>query len=309
LVNTSVAGMGEVEDTVHLVYERGARRVSPYFVSSVIPNMPACEVAIDLGAHGPVIAASLACASGLHAMLQGRDLIRNGEADVVLAGGADAGIGHAMFAGLTKMGALSRRNGDPAGASRPFDADRDGFVFGEGAVVLVLESAAHAAARGAEPYAEVLGGALTADAFHVSAPAPDGEYAAAAVRGALERSERSAEDVDYVCAHGTSTPINDRVETHVLHEGLGEHARKVAVSSPKSMVGHLIGAAGALSAMTCALAMRDRVIPPTINLARADPQCDLDYVPGAARKTEVTTAMANAFGFGGQNCVTLFGAP
>jgi 3-oxoacyl-[acyl-carrier-protein] synthase II len=309
LVNTAVAGMGEVEDTVHLVDERGPRRVSPYFVSSVIPNMPACEVAIDLGAHGPVIAASLACASGLHAMLHGRDLIRNGEADVVLAGGADAGIGHAMFAGLTKMGALSRRNDDPAGASRPFDADRDGFVFGEGAVVLVLESAAHAAARGAEPYAEVLGGALTADAFHVSAPAPDGTYATAAVRNALERSGRDAEDVDYVCAHGTSTPINDRVETRVLHEGLGEHARTVTVSSPKSMVGHLIGAAGALSAMTCALAIRDRVIPPTINLARPDPDCDLDYVPGTARKMEITTAMANAFGFGGQNCVTLFGSP
>ncbi|HEX7355901.1 MAG TPA: beta-ketoacyl-ACP synthase II [Mycobacteriales bacterium] len=307
VINTAVAGMSTIEDTVQQIETRGPERVSPYFVPSVIPNMPACEVAIDLGVHGPVVAASLACASGLHAVLAAGNMIRMGDADVVLAGGTDAAIGHAMFSGLARMGALSRRNDDPTAASRPFDADRDGFVFGEGAVVLVLESAEHAAARGATAYAEVLGGALTSDAFHVSAPAPDGEYATAAVRQAVARSGRGPADLDYVCAHGTSTRINDRVETHVLHEALGKAALDVAVSSPKSMVGHLIGAAGALSAMTCVMAMRDSVIPPTINLATPDPDCDLDYVPGTARKAEVGTAMANAFGFGGQNCVVLFG--
>jgi 3-oxoacyl-[acyl-carrier-protein] synthase II len=275
-------------------------------VSSVIPNMPACEVAIDLGAHGPVTASALACASGIYAFLEGRRLILSGEADVVVCGGTDASITPVMFAGLSSMGALSQRNDEPARASRPFDADRDGFVYGEGAVLAVLESAEHARRRGARAYASIAGGALTSDAFHVSAPEPSGGYAVAAMRQALERSGLGPGDIDYICAHGTSTRANDRTESAAIRETFGAHAGRVAISSPKSMVGHLIGAAGALSAMVSALAMRDAVAPPTINLESPDPECDLDYVPNIARPMAIETAMVNAFGFGGQNCVAVF---
>ncbi|GAB2996086.1 beta-ketoacyl-ACP synthase II [Amycolatopsis acidiphila] len=308
VVNTAVAGMGEIAESAGLLAESGARKVSPYFVSSVIPNMAACEVAMDLGAHGPVTAGALACASGNYALLEARRLILAGEADVVIAGGTDSAITPLMFAGLTNMRALSGRNDDPAGASRPFDADRDGFVFGEGAVVHVLESAEHAKARGARPYATVAGGALTSDAFHVSAPEPSGTYAQAAIRQALRSADLDPGELDYVCAHGTSTRANDRTETRAIRGALGSHADHVPVSSPKSMVGHLIGAAGALSVLTCALAIRDGVLPPTINLHNPDPECDLDYVPNVARPARVRAAMANAFGFGGQNCVVVLRA-
>jgi 3-oxoacyl-[acyl-carrier-protein] synthase II len=271
--------------------------------------MPACEVAIDIGAHGPVSASALACASGNAALLEARRLILSGEADVVVAGGTDAGIAPVMLAGLANMGPLSERNDEPERASRPFDADRDGFVFGEGAVVVVLESAAHARARGARVYGAVAGGALTSDAFHISAPERTGAYAAEAIRLALERTGTAPEDVDYICAHGTGTRANDAVETRAIRAALGSAADGVPVSSPKSMVGHLIGAAGALSAMVSLLAMRDGVIPPTVNLDRADPECDLDYVPLHAREAPVRTALVNAFGFGGQNCVVVLRAP
>jgi 3-oxoacyl-[acyl-carrier-protein] synthase II len=283
--------------------------VSPYFVSSVIPNMPACEVAIDLGVHGPVTASALACASGSYALLEARRLILSGEADVVVCGGTDAAITEVMFEGLTTMGALSRLNDEPQLASRPFDADRDGFVFAEGAVVVVLESATHARERGATAYAQLLGGALTSDAFHVSAPEPSGTYAAEAIRQALQRTGVGPQEIDYICAHGTSTRANDRTETAAIRSALGSAADQVAVSSPKSMVGHLIGAAGSLSAMVCALAIRDGQVPPTVNLETPDPECDLDYVPGRARELRVDTAVANAFGFGGQNCVIVLRAP
>ncbi|MGH3472055.1 MAG: beta-ketoacyl-[acyl-carrier-protein] synthase family protein, partial [Nocardioidaceae bacterium] len=207
------------------------------------------------------------------------------------------------------MGALSRRNDEPQLASRPFDADRDGFVFGEGAVIAVLESAEHAKRRGAPAYAEVVGGALTADAFHVSAPEPTGRYAAEAIRQALERTGVGPDSVDYICAHGTSTRANDRTESAAIKAALGPVSGQVAISSPKSMLGHLIGAAGALSALVCALAIRDQVVPPTINLTSPDPECDLDFVPGTARRMRVGTALANAFGFGGQNCVVVFRQP
>jgi 3-oxoacyl-[acyl-carrier-protein] synthase II len=306
VVNCAVAGMGEIETAARQIAVPDPARLSPYFVSSVIPNMPACEVAIDLGAHGPVTASALACASGIYAFLEGRRLILSGEADVVVCGGTDASITPVMFAGLSSMGALSRRNDEPARASRPFDADRDGFVYGEGAVLAVLESAEHARRRGAQVYASIAGGALTSDAFHVSAPEPSGGYAAAAMRQALERSGLGPGDIDYICAHGTSTRANDRTESAAIRETFGAHAGRVAISSPKSMVGHLIGAAGALSAMVSALAMRDAVAPPTINLESADPECDLDYVPNVARPMAIETAMVNAFGFGGQNCVAVF---
>jgi 3-oxoacyl-[acyl-carrier-protein] synthase II len=308
VINAAVAGFDTVEQATRSLLAPRPTRLSPYFVASSLTNMPACEVAIDLGVHGPVTASALACASGVYAVVEARRLIASGEADVVLCGGTDAAITPAMFAGLTTMGALSTRNDDPQAASRPFDADRDGFVFGEGAVVLVLESADHAAARGATPLARLDGGALTADAFHVSAPAPDARYAATAISTALERAGTAPEDVDYVCAHGTSTKANDRSETRAIRTAFGEAADGLAVSSPKSMVGHLIGAAGALGVMVCALAIRDGVVPPTINLDTPDPECDLDYVAKVSRALPVRTAVTNAFGFGGQNCVAVLSA-
>lgn len=305
VLNNAVAGMGGVEEAVDQMYA-DPRTVSPYFVSSVIPNMPACEVAIDLGVHGPVTASALACASGIQALLEARRLVLAGEADVVLAGGTDSAITRVMFTGLSNMGALSRRNDDPEHASRPFDLDRDGFVFGEGAVVAVIESAEHARARGARPYAEIAGGALTSDAFHVSAPDPSGAGAMSAMRRALRTTGSAPGDIDYICAHGTGTRINDLTETKAVREIYGAHAYDLAMSSPKSMVGHLIGAAGALSAMVAALSIRDGVIPPTINLDTPGEECDLDYVPHVARRTDVSAAAVNAFGFGGQNCVAIF---
>jgi 3-oxoacyl-[acyl-carrier-protein] synthase II len=228
---------------------------------------------------------------------------------VVLAGGTDAGITPTMLAGLAKMGPLSERNDEPELASRPFDLDRDGFVFGEGAVVLVVESAEHARRRGAPGYGSVAGGALTSDAFHMSAPEPSGAQAARSIELALKRSATGPAELDYICAHGTGTRANDTAETRAIKIALGDEATRVPASSPKSMVGHLIGAAGALSVMTCLLAIRDGVIPPTINLHTPDPECDLDYVPLHARETEVRTTAANAFGFGGQNCVVVLKAP
>ncbi|MHB1571371.1 MAG: beta-ketoacyl-[acyl-carrier-protein] synthase family protein [Solirubrobacteraceae bacterium] len=309
VINAAVAGEPETERNVRAMLEGGPRELSPYFVPSTILNMAACEVAIDLGVHGPVNASALASASGTAALLEARRLILSGEADVVIAGGTDAGISRSIFAGLALMGPLSERNDAPTEASRPFDADRDGFVFGEGAVVMVVESAAHARARGARAYGTVAGGALTADAFHISAPERSGVHAARAIELALRSAGASAAELDYICAHGTGTRANDTAETRAIRLALGEHADRVPASSPKSMVGHLIGAAGALSVMVCLLAIRDGILPPTTNLHTPDPECDLDYVPLTARPASVALAAANAFGFGGQNCVVVVRSP
>jgi 3-oxoacyl-[acyl-carrier-protein] synthase II len=309
LVNCAVAGVPEAAEATEALVAQGPRGVSPTYVPMTIPNMAACEVAMDLGAHGPVNASALACASGNYALLEARRLILTGEADVVIAGGTDGGISRVLFAGLANMGPMSERNDDPAGASRPFDGERDGFVFGEGAVVFVVESEAHAAARGARVYGRVAGGALTCDAFHMSAPEPSGTYAAAAITQALARTGTALEEIDYICAHGTGTKANDATETRAIRTAFGPVADRLAISSPKSMTGHLIGAAGALSAMVSLLAMRDGVVPPTTNLHTPDPECDLDYIPLEARKLEVRTALVNAFGFGGQNCVIVLRAP
>lgn len=305
-IGSAVAGTPETERAMMALFEEGPRAVSPFYVAQTILNMASCEVAIDLGVHGPVTASALACATGTYSILEARRLILSGEADVVIAGGADAGITEAVFAGLSNMGPLSERNDDPAGASRPFDSDRDGFVFGEGAVVLVIESAEHAAARGAQSYGRIAGGALTSDAFHMSAPEPTGDYAAGAIRLALERTGIAPEELGYICAHGTATRANDASESRAIRAALGDATDHIPVSSPKSMVGHLIAAAGALAGMVCLLAMRDGVIPPTINLANPDPECDLDHVALTARQATPTAAIANAFGFGGQNCVVAF---
>jgi 3-oxoacyl-[acyl-carrier-protein] synthase II len=308
VVNTAVSGMPETEVNVNGLADEGLRGVSPYYVPSMIPNMPACEVAIDLGLHGPVTASALACASGNAALLEARRLIHSGEADVVVAGGTDAGITPVMFAGLSNMGALSANNENPPGASRPFSADRDGFVYGEGAVLFVVESAEHARARGARSYATLAGGALTTDAFHISHPDPTGRQPRRAMKLALERTGTEPSEVDYICAHGTATRINDAVETSAIRDVFGPAADDLLVSSPKSMVGHMIGAAGALAVMVSVLAMRDGIVPPTINLETPDPACDLDYVPLVAREATVRTAAVNAFGFGGQNCVVVLRA-
>lgn len=309
IVNTAVTGIPETQVAIDGLRDEGLRGVSPYYVPSMIPNMPACEVAIDLGLHGPVSASALACASGNAALLEARRLILCGEADVMLCGGTDAGIAPVMFAGLSNMGALSANNDDPAGASRPFSADRDGFVYSEGAVVFVMESAAHARARGARVYGEVAGGALTTDGFHISHPDPTGRQPRRALKLALESTGTDPFDVDYICAHGTATRINDAVETGAIRDVFGAAADELLVSAPKSMVGHMIGAAGALSSMIALLAMRDGVVPPTINLTAPDPACDLDYVPLVARQAAVRVALVNAFGFGGQNCVVVLKAP
>lgn len=307
VVNAAVSGFPEVEEATRTLDSEGARFVSPMFVPASLTNMPACQIAMDLGVHGPVNASALACASGAHALLEARDLILSGQADVMIAGGTDASITAPMFAGLGAMRALSPGEGDPAEVSRPFDADRTGFVFGEGAVIFVLERLSHARARAAEPYASVLGGALTSDGFHVVAPEPSGRYAAAAITRALNSSCLTGESVDLVVAHGTSTKANDKTETAAIRTAFGAAADDLAVSAPKSMTGHLIGAAGALAAMVCARSIRDGLIPPTINYATPDPDCDLDYVPNSAREVRVDHAITNAFGFGGQNCVAAFG--
>jgi 3-oxoacyl-[acyl-carrier-protein] synthase II len=270
------------------------------------PNMASSQVSIACGIHGPTITSAAACASGVQAFVDAVRLLQAGEADVAVTGGTEAGITPVALTSLANMHALSRRNDDPEGASRPFDLERDGFVFGEGAGVLILETEEHAVRRGAEVYAEALGGALTSDAFHLTAPEPTGRGARMAMSNALQRAGMEPHELDYIAAHATATPIGDIAETLAIKDALGDHARKVAISANKSMIGHLLGAAGAISAIACVLAIRDGVVPPTINLDHPDPDCDLDYVPHVARKLPVRAAMVNGFGFGGQNASTIF---
>jgi 3-oxoacyl-[acyl-carrier-protein] synthase II len=306
VMNTGGGGLQEVAIGEMTMTTRGANRVSPFMVPMMSPSMAACQISIQNGIRGPVITSVAACASGVQAFLEAQRLIERGDVDVVIAGGTESAIVPLSFAALANMGALSKRNDDPQRASRPFDGNRDGFVFGEGAGVLVIESAEHAAGRGASVIAEVAGGALTGDAFHISAPDPSGYGAALAMRRALRDAGLEPEQVDYVVAHGTSTPLNDATETKAIRAAFGAHADRLAVSSNKSMVGHTLGAAGAMSALAAVLAIRDGVIPPTINQEAPDPDCDLDYVPNASREADVGVAIINGFGFGGQNAVTVF---
>jgi len=306
IVNTGGGGIGDVALGERVFLEQGGKRVSPFMVPMLSPSMAACQVSIQNGLHGPVIASVAACASGVQALVDAQRLIEHGDAEVVLAGGTESAVLPVAFAALANMGALSKRNDDPAGASRPFDANRDGFVFGEGAAVLTVESAEHAERRGARIIAEVAGGAMTADAFHISAPDPTGEGAARAMTRALRDAGVAPEEVDYIVAHGTSTPLNDATETKAIHLAFEDHAAHLAVSSNKSMIGHTLGAAGAISAVAAVCAIRDGMIPPTINYATPDPACDLDYVPNTAREAPVRVAIVNGFGFGGQNAVAVF---
>ena len=306
ILNTGGGGVEQVIEGTKVLAEKGNGQVSPFAIPALSGSMAACQISIKYGITGPVMTQVAACASSVIAFIDGQRLIEAGEVDVAIVGGSEGNLVPIAFAALGNMGALSRRNDDPTRASRPFDRDRDGFVFGEGAGVVVLESAEHALARGVQIQCEVLGGALTADAFHISAPEPTGRGATMAMTKALARSGVAPDEVDYIVAHGTSTPLNDVTETRAIKAAFGDHARKVAISSPKSMVGHLLGAAGAVSGLAAIGAIREGVIPPTINQENQDPECDLDYVPNVKRLKKVDTAIINGFGFGGQNAVAVF---
>jgi len=308
IVNSAVSGYAEIQDATEHVNAGSPRRISPRFVPSSLMNMAACEIAIDLGVHGPVNASALACASGAYALLEARTMLVTGDADVVIAGGVEAAITPVMFAGLNAMHAASTHNDEPTEASRPFDANRNGLVFGEGAVVFVMELLSHARARGARVYAEVLGGALTSDGFSIVAPDPSGKYASQAITRAMDKSKLNPADIDMIVAHGTSTQANDKAETLAIRNSLRHFAEKISITAPKSMTGHMIGAAGALSALVGALSIKNGIVPPTINLRTPDPECGLDYTPLTARIQPIKHALVNAFGFGGQNCIVAFGA-
>ena len=306
VVNTGGGGIEQIIDGTHVHDAKGPRFVSPFAVPALSGSMAACMLSMKYGLSGPVITQVAACATSVICFHDALRLIRTGECDVVLAGGSEAPIWPMGVAALANMTALSKRNDSPETASRPFDATRDGFVLGEGAGVVVVESLAHARARGATPLAEVIGGALTADAFHISAPDPSGRGQARAMTLALKGAGVAPDEIDYIVAHGTATQLNDSTETRAIKAAYGAHAYKVAISSPKSMIGHLVGAAGIASALAAFGAIRDQIIPPTVNLHTPDPECDLDYVPLVARPARIDTVAINGFGFGGQNAVAIF---
>jgi 3-oxoacyl-[acyl-carrier-protein] synthase II len=293
--------METIENQATVLVTKGPQRVSPFMIPMLIINMASGYVSMLLNVKGPNLSVVSACATGTHAIGEAARAIVHGDADVMIAGGSEAAITRLGYAGFCAMRAMSTRNDAPEKASRPFDADRDGFVMGEGAGVVILESLEHAKHRGARVYCEVAGYGITGDAYHMSAPAPDGEGAARSMTMALKHARLNPEQIDYINAHGTSTPVGDKCETTAIKTVFGAHARKVAVSSTKSMTGHLLGAAGGIETAICALAIRDNVVPPTINYEHPDPDCDLDYVPNTARPMKVTACVNNSLGFGGHN--------
>jgi 3-oxoacyl-[acyl-carrier-protein] synthase II len=310
LVGSAIGGVVGVLEQDEVRRERGHNRVSPWFLPNVLVDSASGQIAIDLGLRGPNYAPVSACATGSHAIGEGAETIRRGDAEVVLAGGTEACMHPIILAGFCAMRGLVAEDEDPTLASRPFDATRAGFVMGEGACVMVLEELEHAVSRGASLYAEVLGYGTSNDAHHMAQPDPDSVGVAEMMRSALARSGVEPERVGYINAHGTSTPYNDRAETNAIKAVFGAHAHELAVSSTKSVTGHLFGAAGAVEAMMCVRALHDGVLPPTINYRNPDPECDLDYVPNEARETQVDVALSNAMGLGGHNaCVLLGRAP
>lgn len=304
-IGSGIGGMETYEQQFLTFQERGARRVSPFFIPMLIPDMASGQVSIYLGAKGPNSCSVTACASGTNSIGDAFKVIERGDADVMVTGGAEAPIVNMAIAGFTANTALTT-NADSATASRPFDKNRDGFVIGEGAGIVILEELEHAKERGAKIYAEVLGYGATGDAYHITAPAPEGEGAARAMKMALDTAGVAPSKVDYINAHGTSTPYNDAFETQAVKTVFGEHAYKLAMSSTKSMTGHLLGAAGGIEAIFTVLALHEGILPPTINLHEADPACDLDYVPNEARQVDIHYAMSNSLGFGGHNASLLF---
>jgi 3-oxoacyl-[acyl-carrier-protein] synthase II len=306
LVGSGIGGILSILEWHRVLLEKGPGRISPFFIPSLIVNMASGQLSIRYKLKGPNSSVVTACATGNHAIGDAFKIIQRGDADLMVAGGSEAIIDELPIGGFAQMKALSTRNDEPARASRPFDADRDGFVAGEGAGIVVLENAEHARRRGAHIYAEIVGYGMTADAYHMTAPDPDGDGAVRAMAGALRDGGVRPEDVGYVNAHGTSTPYNDRTETLAIKLVFGDHARRLAVSSTKSMTGHLLGAAGGIEAIVTVLALQQGILPPTINYETPDPECDLDYVPNVARKAEVELALSNGFGFGGTNATLAF---
>lgn len=306
LIGSGIGGIHTLLENYRILLERGPRRVSPFVVPMMIANMASGQISIMFGAKGPNAAPVTACATGSHAIGDAFKIIQRGSAECMIAGGAEAAITDLALAGFSNAKALSTRNDEPEKASRPFDLNRDGFVMAEGAGVLVLESLDHAIARGAKIYGEVIGYGMSGDAYHVTAPEPEGKGAAQAMRQALNDANLSPEDVDYINAHGTSTDMGDKLETLAIKNVFGEHARRLMVSSIKSMTGHTLGAAGGVEGVATLLSLRDGIIPPTINLETPDPDCDLDYVPNVARKADIEIALSNSFGFGGHNAVVAF---
>jgi 3-oxoacyl-[acyl-carrier-protein] synthase II len=306
-IGSGIGGIGTMEAELRQLITKGPDRVSPFLVPMMLPDTAAGQVAIQFGLRGPNLAIVTACASGNNAIGEAAECIRRGAADVMVTGGAEAGVTPLAVAGFNSMTAISTRNDAPEIASRPFDKERDGFVIGEGAGILVLEELGHALARGAKVYGEVLGYGATADAYHITAPEENGAGAVRAMQVALQQANLQPDQIDYINAHGTSTPLNDKSETQAIKTVLGEAAYRIPISSTKSMTGHLLGAGGAVEAVVCARVLTDALIPPTINYEHPDPACDLDYVPNTARAAAIKTIMSNSFGFGGHNAVLIFG--
>ncbi len=306
IVGTGIGGLRDIEEQQKVVMEKGVRRVSPFFIPSGISNMAAGYISIEFGFKGPNSCVVTACATGTHSIGDAFKIIQRGDADIMIAGGTESAITPLGIAGFANMKALSTRNEEPTKASRPFDAERDGFVMGEGAGILVLEELEHAKRRGAKIYAEIVGYGLTGDAYHITAPCSDADGAKRVIQMALKDGNINPEEVDYINAHGTSTPLNDKIETIAIKEVFKDHAYKLKISSNKSMIGHLLGAAGAVEAVATVLTIKNKIIPPTINLEHRDPECDLDYVPNKAIEYPVKIAISNSFGFGGTNGCLVF---
>jgi 3-oxoacyl-[acyl-carrier-protein] synthase II len=305
-LGSGIGGVGTIEDTTLTIKEKGPRRVSPFYVPMSIINMISGDLSVMFGLKGPNLAMVTACATATHGIGDAGRLIEYGDADIMIAGGAEAAITPTAVAGFGNAKALSTRNDSPETASRPWDKDRDGFVLGEGAGVVVLEEYEHAKKRGAKIYCELVGFGMSGDAYHMTSPPEDGEGAARCMRNALRNAGLNTDQVQYVNAHGTSTPLGDKAETQAVKVAFGDYARKLAVSSTKSMTGHLLGAAGGIEAVYSALAVQHQIAPPTINLITPDPECDLDYVPNTARQMKIDVAISNSFGFGGTNGTLVF---
>lgn len=305
LIGSGIGGAETWEEQHRILIEKGPNRVSPFFIPMIIINMASGVVSILLGARGPNASVVTACATGGNAIGDATRIIQRGEADAMLAGGSEATITPLSLAGFVSMKAMSRRNDAPERASRPFDADRDGFVMGEGSGVVLLENLDQALRREAHIYGELVGYGMSGDAYHITQPDPEADGASRSIRNALHDARMEPSEIDYINAHGTSTPYNDRTETLAIKKVFGDDARRLAVSSTKSMTGHLLGAAGGVELVACALALEHQILPPTINYETPDPECDLDYVPNTARPAAVRTAMSNAFGFGGHNAILI----